>query len=220
MARRLSARVMGGVQLAQARPGDVRIDLRRRDVGMAQQASARHAGRRRGSADEWRTHGAVHVRRQRRMRCRRGLHSVSREARTSVASSPRRAASRRRHPRSRRRATPAVRLAGSVRATIAQFRPIGTCAPSNPCQRRARDPRTAESSMSLNPTSSVTRSPVAYSSSSIARSRRPSAVLSSGAPSNDSTWLSLIDWGNRARRRALRSRIVGSRRRDSRCTQR
>ena len=59
-------------------------------------------------------------------------------------------------------------------------------------------------------TSSLTRSPLAYISSSIVRSRRPSAVPVSGAASSASTWASVKVFGTRRGWRADCSFSVGS----------
>ncbi|OJA69427.1 hypothetical protein BGV71_28500 [Burkholderia ubonensis] len=59
-------------------------------------------------------------------------------------------------------------------------------------------------------TSSLTRSPLAYISSSIVRSRKPSGVSTSGAPSSASTCASDSVDGNRAACFADVIRSVGS----------
>jgi len=64
--------------------------------------------------------------------------------------------------------------------------------------------------MLLSVTSSLTRRPLAYISSSMARSRRPSGVFTSGAASSDSTCASLKVLGTRIGWRAASSFSVGS----------
>src|SRR6218665_365276 len=62
----------------------------------------------------------------------------------------------------------------------------------------------------FNPASSVARRPLAYISSSIARSRRPSGVPGSGPCNRASTWVSVMVLGTRSRTRAAARRAVGS----------
>src|SRR5512143_3168074 len=88
--------------------------------------------------------------------------------------------------------------------------PMGTARSLDPLPITVRKPRSRFRSAILSPTSSLTRSPVAYRSSSMALSRRPTGVLGSGPSSSASTSTRESVFGRRFHPRGVSRFDVGS----------